>query len=71
MNVTNKEGQQDLLLHYAGEATDEIFDALPNTIAGEGEDPFDKAIQALTNYFTPRQNRVYKICVLSGQARKQ
>ena len=26
MNVTNKKRQQDLLLHYAGEATDEIFD---------------------------------------------
>ena len=63
MHVTNKKRQPALLLHYAGEATSEIFDTLPNTDAGEGEDPFDKAVQALTNYFTPRQNREYEIYV--------
>ena len=63
MNVTNKKRQRALLLHYAGKATNEIFDTLPNTIAGEGEDPFDKAVEALTNYFTPRQNREYEIYV--------
>jgi len=56
MEVTNKKLQRALLLHYAGKATNEIFDTLPNTTAGEGEDPFNKAVQALTNYFTPRQN---------------
>ncbi|KAK2557480.1 hypothetical protein P5673_020220 [Acropora cervicornis] len=63
MDVTNKKRQRALLLHHAGEATNEIFDTLPNTTAGEGEDPFDKAVQALTNYFTPRQNREYEIYV--------
>ena len=63
MNVTNKKRQRALLLHYAGEATNEIFDTLPNTTAGEGEDPFDKAVEALTNYFTPKQNREYEIYV--------
>ena len=57
MDVTNKKRQRALLLHYAGEATNEIFNTLPNTTPGEGEDPFDKTVQALTNYFTPRQNR--------------
>ena len=46
MNVTNKKRQRALLLHYAGEATNEIFDTLPNTTAGEGEDPFNKAVEA-------------------------
>ena len=54
MNVTNKPRQRALLLHYAGEATNEIFDTLPNTTAGEGDDPLEKAVQALTNYFTPK-----------------
>ena len=63
MNVTDKNRQRALLLHYAGEATYEIFDTLPNTTAAEGEDPFDKAVQALTNYFTPKQNREYEIYV--------
>ena len=63
MNVTNKPRQRALLLHYAGEATNEIFDTLPNTTAGEGDDPLEKAVQALTNYFTPKQNREYEIYV--------
>ena len=63
MDVTNKKRQRALLLHYAGEATNEIFDTLPNSTAGEGEYPFDKAVQALTSYFTPRQNREYEIYV--------
>ena len=63
VNVTNKLRQRALLLHYAGEATNEIFDTLPDTVAGEGGDPFEKAVQALTNYFTPKQNREYEIYV--------
>ena len=63
MNVTDKKGKRALLLHYAGKATNEIFDTLPDTTQGEGEDMFDKAVQALTDYFTPRQNREYEIYV--------
>jgi len=63
MNVKDKPRQRVLLLHYAGEATNEIFDTLPDTAAGEGDDPLEKAVQALTNYFTPKQNREYEIYV--------
>jgi len=49
--------------YYAGEAVNEIFDTLPDTTAGEDDDPLDKAVQALTNYFTPKQNREYEIYV--------
>ena len=63
MNITDKTRQRALLLHYAGKATNEIFDMLPKTTAGEGKDPFNKAMQALTNYFTPRQNCEYEIYV--------
>ena len=63
MNVTAKKRQRALLLHYAGEAVNEIFDTLPDTTAGDDDNPLDKAIQALTNYFTPKQNREYEIYV--------
>ena len=62
MNITDKKRKRALLLHYAGEATNEIFDTLPDTTPGEGEDTFEKALQALTN-FTPRQNRQYEIYI--------
>lgn len=51
------------MLHYTGEATNEIFDTLLNTTQGDDEDTFQKAVQALTNHFTPRQNREYEIYV--------
>ena len=37
---------------------------------GEGEDTFEKALQALKNYFTPRQNREHEIYVFR-QAKKE
>ena len=40
MNVTDKKRKRALLLHYASEATNEIFDMLPDTTPGEGEDTF-------------------------------
>ena len=63
MNITDKKVRRALLLHYAGKTTNEIFDTLPDTTPGEVEDTLEKAVQALTNYFTPRQNRKYEIYV--------
>ena len=59
MNVTSKARQRALLLHYAGATTNEIFDTLPDTTPGDCQ----VVVQALTNYFTPRRNREYEICV--------
>lgn len=61
MNVTDKKRKRALLLRYAGEPTNENFDTLPDTTPGESEETFAKALQALTNYFTPGQNREYEI----------
>ena len=33
------------------------------TDVGEDEDPFEKAVTALTNYFTPKTNREYEVYV--------
>ena len=60
LDVDNAKRQRALLLHYAGESVNEIFETLPDTDAGEDEDPFEKAVTALTNYFTPKKNREYE-----------
>ena len=54
--VDNTKRQRALLLHYAGESVNEILETLPDTDAGEDESPFEKAVTALTNYFTPKKN---------------
>ena len=41
----------------------EIFETLPDTDAGEDEEPFEKAVTALTNYFTPKNNQEYEVYV--------
>ena len=56
IDVTDKKRQRALLLHYAGEGLNEIFDTLPDTTAGEDENVFEKAVEALTTYFTPKKN---------------
>ena len=53
--------QEKGLLHYLGESINDIFDTLPNTKAVNTEDPFKKAIYALTAYFAPHQNREYEV----------
>ena len=51
MNITDAARQRTLLLHYAGEDTNEIFDTLPNTEAAGDENTLTKAIDALTVHF--------------------
>ena len=58
--VDNAKRQRAFLLHYVGESVNEIFETLPDTDAGEDENPFEKAVTALTNYFTPKKNREYE-----------
>ena len=61
--VDSTKRQRALLLHYAGESVNEIFETLPDTDAGEDENPFQKAVTALTNYFTPKKNREFEVYV--------
>ncbi len=53
--VHNAKRQRALLLHYVGESANEIFETLPDTDTGEDENPFEKAVTTLTNYFTPKR----------------
>ncbi|XP_028413864.1 uncharacterized protein K02A2.6-like [Dendronephthya gigantea] len=60
LNINDKKRQRALLLHYAGEHVNDIFDTLPDTTATDDENPFEKAVEALTAYFTPKKNVVYE-----------
>ena len=56
LDITDKTRQRALLLHYAGEAVNTLDD----TEAEEGQDPLEKAILALTNYFEPKKNPAFE-----------
>lgn len=60
LNITDKNRQKALLLHYGGDEVNDIFDTLTITEAGEDESPIDKAIDALSAYFQPKQNVAYE-----------
>ena len=60
LGITDKTRQRALLLHYAGEAVNDILDTLDDTEAEEGQDPLEKAILALTNYFEPKKNPAFE-----------
>ena len=52
----DKERRRALLLHYAGEEVNEIFETLPNT----GND-YDTAVTKLTEYFSPKKNTEFEV----------
>ena len=56
MNITNDKQKKALLLYQASEATQEIFEMLPDT----GED-YETAQAKLDGYFSPKKNIDYKI----------
>ena len=60
LNITDKNRQKALLLHYGGDEVNDVFDTLTITEAGEDESPIDKAIDALSAYFKPKQNVAYE-----------
>ena len=54
LDITDETRQGELLLHYAGAAVYDILDT------EEGQDPLEKAILALTNYFEPKKNPAFE-----------
>ena len=50
-NITDGARKRALLLYQVGQATQEIFDTIPDT----GED-YDTAINKLDGYFSPKKN---------------
>ena len=60
LNINDQKRQKALLLHYAGEDVNDIFDTLPNTAATNDENPFGKAVDALTAYFSLKENVAYE-----------
>ena len=60
LDITDTARQKALLLHFAGEEVSDILDILPEATADKDEDPLEKAIDALTDYFQPKQNLAYE-----------
>ena len=56
MNITDGKQQKTVLLYQAGQATQEIFDTLPDT----GED-YATAMAKLDGYFTPKKNVDFEV----------
>ncbi|GAA6090226.1 uncharacterized protein K02A2.6-like [Tachysurus ichikawai] len=65
--VTNKTRQRAMLLHYAGEQVQDIFDTIPEN--GDSDD-YDKAAQVLTEYFSPSRNTEYEVYVFRQAKQK-
>ena len=57
IGITNDKQKRALLLHYGGPEVDEIFETLQDV--GEDKD-YNKAVEKLTSYFSPRVNATYK-----------
>ena len=55
-NITDGARKRALLLYQVGQATQEIFDAIPDT----GDD-YDTAINKLDGYFSPKKNWDYEV----------
>ena len=60
LNITDENRQKALLMHFAGEEVNDILEVLPEAEASKDEDSLEKAIDALTNYFQPRQNLAFE-----------
>ena len=58
LNVTDKTQQRALLLYQVGQATQEIFDTIPNNGA---DDDYKTALDKLDAYFLPKKNIDYEI----------
>ena len=58
MDITDEKQKRALLLHHAGPSVDEIFDTLEST--GEEKD-YKKAIDKLTEHFSPQKNIAYEV----------
>ena len=56
MDIKDKKPQRALLLHYAGEDVNNIFETLTET----GDD-YATAVTKLTDYFAPKKNTEYEI----------
>ena len=56
-DIDDPKRQKAHLLHYIGEEVNDIFETLTVSEPAEGETVLDVTIKALSDYFTPKQNR--------------
>ena len=63
INVTEEARQKVLLLHYAGEEINDIFDTLEPLARKGVETETDAAMKTLTAHFGPKQNREFEVYI--------
>lgn len=63
MNITNNKRKKAMMLHLAGEEVNDIFETLTVADPGEGENEYDLAVGALTEYFVPNQNSEFQVFI--------
>ncbi len=61
MNITEAARLKALLLHYAGDSVQDIFDTLTVADPTGAETVYTTAKAALSKYFDPRKNREYSL----------
>ncbi len=59
-NITGDKRKRALLLHYGGEQVQAVFGILSDT---GNENDYEKAKEALTTHFIPKQNPIYETIV--------
>lgn len=65
--VTNKTRKRAMLLYYAGEQVQDIFETIPENGAS---DDYDKAVEVLTEYFNPSVNVEYEVYIFRQAKQK-
>lgn len=68
IKITDNKRKSALLLHYAGEEVYDVFDTFADT--GNDEN-YDKAKDALKNYFEPKVNKEYERYVSDKQSNRR
>ena len=61
LSIDNDARQKALLLHYAGEDVNDIFDTLPDTTPHGEEKALDKATATLNKYFKPQESTAWEV----------
>ncbi|KAJ8023109.1 hypothetical protein HOLleu_38194 [Holothuria leucospilota] len=67
VDIVEPKHKRALLLHSIGKEAYDIFDTLPNT--GKA-DEYDKAVKALSDYFTPQKNTEYEVYLFHQATQK-
>ena len=71
LDITEPKRRKALLLHYAGQSTQDIFETLPDFPATDpAANIYDQEVAKLSTYFNPKKNVEFEVYVFR-QAKQQ